>query len=277
MAANERPSADDLILHRGAADTRGVRRLPDLQRSPAGSDPQPPRTVRRVHRERPDDVADWHGRIRHRRHRTIACSEPTRFGPEGHQATFGLWLAPDARSGGTRSLTGVGLTLPPRRDPPDSHHGRQQASTGWWSAPDSGVRRARVGRPPTACPSIASCTPASAVTLALLGRRASESHQARLGRCLTATRALDLGGAGPGSDRASRVLQRAASICSPVLPSLLLASASGGARWAGAGAGPRWAGPGQGRDQRSRRDHGTTCASRTVGMPCTDRRRRLVR
>src|SRR5260221_11296617 len=30
----------------------------------------------------------------------------TRFGPEGHQATFGLWLAPDARGRGvgTRSL-----------------------------------------------------------------------------------------------------------------------------------------------------------------------------
>ena len=33
----------------------------------------------------------------------------TRFGPEGHQATFGLWLAPDARGRGvgTRSLRRV--------------------------------------------------------------------------------------------------------------------------------------------------------------------------
>ena len=33
----------------------------------------------------------------------------TRFGPEGHQATFGLWLGPDARGRGvgTRSLRAV--------------------------------------------------------------------------------------------------------------------------------------------------------------------------
>jgi RimJ/RimL family protein N-acetyltransferase len=50
----------------------------------------------------------------------------TRFGPEGHQATFGLWLGPDARGRGvgTRSLrldVRHHLCHPPRR----LHHGRQ--------------------------------------------------------------------------------------------------------------------------------------------------------
>ena len=54
----------------------------------------------------------------------------TRFGPEGHQATFGLWLAPDARGRGVGAAIApprVGLDVRDHRGHPPGHvhHGRQ--------------------------------------------------------------------------------------------------------------------------------------------------------
>ena len=55
----------------------------------------------------------------------------TRFGPDGHQATFGLWLAPEpavAASGRVRSdASPIGRSRPHRSSGSTLHHGRQRA------------------------------------------------------------------------------------------------------------------------------------------------------
>ena len=65
----------------------------------------------------------------------------TRFGPEGHQATFGLWLAPDftrSRRGYQGAPAGVGLDVRHHRGHPPGclHHGRQRGIES-----DDGARR----------------------------------------------------------------------------------------------------------------------------------------
>ena len=95
----------------------------------------------------------------------------TRFGPEGHQATFGLWLAPIARVAvwvpGPFDWWRTGRS--PRLRPFASTRSSWSATRpqiGWWSAPGSGVRACSA---PGTCitmrsPSIAWPIPASAAT-----------------------------------------------------------------------------------------------------------------
>ena len=95
----------------------------------------------------------------------------TRFGPDGHQATFGLWLAPAARGRGvgTRALRWSRIGRSPRQRPSAwtaSSWSATSRPTGWWSAP---VSSARVSPEPgisttAACPWIALSSRGSAAT-----------------------------------------------------------------------------------------------------------------
>ena len=190
-------TADDLILRpwrpADAAEVFAVCQDPEIARWV--TIPQPfLRRCGRVHRERADDVADGTGAafaiVDAATDRLLGAV--TRFGPEGHQATFGLWLAPDARGRGV----GTGRfdwcrigRLPPRQRSAWTHSSwsATRRRIGWWSAPDSGVRACSAPGTSTtmACPSIAWCTPASAVTNSPASDVARGSSRSR--RALTAT------------------------------------------------------------------------------------------
>ena len=81
----------------------------------------------------------------------------TRFGPDGHQATFGLWLAPNARSRGWFPVLRWWRTgRSPRPRPSASTRSSWSATRrqiGWWSGPGSGVRACSA---PGTCITIAS-------------------------------------------------------------------------------------------------------------------------
>ena len=95
----------------------------------------------------------------------------TRFGPEGHQATFGLWLAPRhavaVSAPGPFDSWRTGRSPPPRPSAwTRSSWSATRRRIGWSSAPGSAVKASSA---PGTCitmayPSIAWSTPASAAT-----------------------------------------------------------------------------------------------------------------